>query len=250
MKKRTAVYLGVLALVGMVSLVGYQIGGRSARYVAPVVQVSEKTLLDYAQNIAFMRGHLRAAVANIEEDGLLQNIHAHASHPTVEGYYKDISQDLEQRDPGLASELESVLLNISKETKTARFASAQTLLNDTLTTLVPPEKLNDSGFRIKVMIKILEKSAHEYEEGITADGKVKLAEEYQDAFGFFWESEELFRQIEAEIPAQKNREIGQLMGKLGKIFRSVVLTGDPAAPKRVDKLVGDIVSQLTVLIGK
>ncbi len=249
MKKGTTVYLGALAFVGMFLLVGCQVGGPSDRYVAPASPDSEKTLLDYAQNIAFMRGHLHAAIANIEEDGLLSDINAHASHPMVEGYYKVIDQTLEQRDPELASELESALINMPKETETAEFESALALLDDGLETLVPPEKLDDKGFRIKVMINILEKSAHEYEEGITAKGKVQRADEYQDALGFFRESEKLFTQIEAEIPAPENREIGELMGKLGRIFRSVILTRDSAAPERVDKLVGDIVSRLNELIG-
>ena len=250
MKKGTAVYLVALALVGMFLLVGCQVGGRADRYVAPASPVSEKTLLGYAQNIAFMRGHLHAAIANIEEDGLLSDINAHASHPMVEGYYKVIAQTLKQRDPRLASELESTLINMPKQTETDEFESALALLDDSLETLMPPEKLDEIAFRIKVMINILEKSAHEYEEGITAEGKVDRADEYQDALGFFRESEKLFLHIEAMLPAQENRDIEELMGKLGKIFRSVILTGDATAPEQVDGLVGDIVNQLTKLIGE
>lgn len=250
MKKGNAVSLGALALVGMLFLVGCQIGGRSARYVAPASQVSEKTLLDYAQNIAFMKGHLRAAIANIEEGGLLADINAHASHPILEGYHKVISKTLEQRDQKLASELESALTNMPKESETAKFESVLALLNDSLETLIPPEKLDDRGFRFKVIINILEKSAHEYEEGITAEGKVNRADEYQDALGFFRESEELFHEVETKIPSSENQDIGKMMGKLGKIFQSVILTSDAAAPERVDDLVGDVVSRLNELIAK
>lgn len=244
MKNVVAVCLGVLVLVGAAVLGGCQVGNRTVRYIAPAVPLPEKTLLGYAVDIAYMKGHLRAGIANIKEHGELSDIHAHASHPTIEGYHKRVHPLLKKRNDEFALELKSVLTNMPRETEISSFENGLALLNDSLTTFVPPKKLENIGFRAQVISTILDKTADEYADGISPRGTVILAHEYQDAFGFFWESRELYRQIEAKIPAKNNREIAELMGKLEKTFKHVLPSGDFAPPAEVDELVNNIIVRL------
>lgn len=206
--------------------------------------------VDLIANVGFARGHLYSAAANIETNGEYGKMHA--GHPIDEKLYAGFSKSLEEADPELNEELKEALEALPEEA-VAKNAAAVTevmdMLEEAKTKLVGAEELQNPAFVTQVIDKLLETAAHEYEEGVTPDGAIKNAEEYQDAYGFVQEVKHLFEGIEDQLPADKKISVRNLLDEIDRAYPEILPTTALTNPETVETTVESFMKELKEATG-
>jgi hypothetical protein len=134
-----------------------------------------------------IKGHLFQAIEN-KKDGNITLTSAHASHPIAElyslieddikAYNLDLANNIEKRLKALPSKAVGSLDEFKNET-----SEVESLIIDTIHSIIPLDKRESLGFHLQVMVNVLDEASIEYAEGVE-EGKVANIIEYQDAQGF------------------------------------------------------------------
>jgi hypothetical protein len=155
-----------------------------------------KTNVDFATNIEFIKGHLSAAISN-KQIGNNELTQTHSFHPISE-IYTLIRDQLSSVDNKLNNTLINSLNNLTSIVSTSTSdefidsaSSVKNLLDNAVIKVIPENEIADIKFNMSTLINLLKTAEAEYDIGIE-NGTITNIAEYQDAQGFVSSANELF----------------------------------------------------------
>ena len=143
-----------------------------------MASVPDVTLVEFVSSIEQIRGHLDQALIN-KESGNNTLAQTHSLHP-IEEVYSSIEDQLVNQNSTLNQTLSAALQNLSSSVTNAELQDfdsqinyVNTLLNNSVQTLVPSSELsNNPTFNASVVGRLLHVAGHEYEEAV-ANGTIR-----------------------------------------------------------------------------
>ena len=234
----------VAASLSLASCASDQERQSASRGVPEAVGIDESTAerIGFGEALAQVRGHHIASL-ELYRARDFDAAAVHASHPIAE-LLDSLRGELEDADPAIADELESVL-NDAAEAIEARapagelqriYATAAEVTERAERSVVG-EGADDSAYRGSVIAALLATVAHEYEEAI--DGRrITLLAEYQDGYAFSQEARRLYEHLAAEVEQvsmEEAEEIEEAFDSLGQALPAVEPPSTPAPLDRVEK---------------
>jgi hypothetical protein len=208
---------------------------------------SANEAVQFAANLAFIRGHLVQALANKQANSIALAA-AHAGHP-VQEVYALVEGPLTERDEALDAELEQKLTNLANEIDAMTVQQVETevadlnsLLDAAVTAVIEEADLDDPAFIAMVAIAVLDTAEHEYEEAVE-NGQIVEIIEYQDSTAFIEQAKLIFMEIQADMPPEEAAEVSELFEELES------LTGSNAGFEQVSTVIGGIVHEFEEVFG-
>lgn len=207
----------------------------------------EEEHVDFAAQVEFIRGHLMQAVAN-KEANKIDLATAHAGHPAAE-HFAAMESEIMKHNKAIHDELQTVLDQLPNKVKALNSTDFKketdridALLENAVRASVPASMRDDSTFWIKVAIKLLETTEHEYEEGVSG-GEVKEMIEYQDAQGFAARAETIFNSIGSKINDHSREELEKFFADLNSAINSA------QEPEQIETFIDAIVNEFREIAG-
>ena len=165
--------------------------------LAPSSSISlNRTNVDFATNIEFIKGHLSAAISN-KQAGNNELAQTHTFHPIHE-IYTLIRDQLSSADNELNNTLINSLNNLTSIVFTSTpsefinsASSIKNLLDKAIIKTIPENEIADIKFNMSTLINLLKTAESEYDTGIE-NGTITNIAEYQDAQGFVSSANEVF----------------------------------------------------------
>ncbi|HKU48419.1 MAG TPA: hypothetical protein VJP79_00590 [Nitrososphaera sp.] len=180
--------------------------------------------VEFAANLAYIRGHLAQALANKQTNNI-ELAAAHAGHPVHE-VYSLIESELAEHNAQLDEEIEQELTSLANEIHTmseqqvqTEVANLNTLLDAAESEVINGTDRDDPAFGAMVAIAVLETAEHEYEEAIE-NGQITEMIEYQDSTAFIAQAKSIFESIEADMPEEEAQEVSELFDQLDALTAS------------------------------
>jgi hypothetical protein len=170
--------------------------------------------ISFGAALAQIRGHLTVAL-ELYEAGDEKGASVHAGHPIAE-IFDLVGHELDEHDETLSAELEMALEDgtaavaegSSAATVETAFEHVAHLTRNAADAVVGPAAA-EPAYRGSVITALLSTAAHEYEEAVGPDG-IRLAVEYQDAYGFTGEAARLYEDVSADVEAASLEEAEEI----------------------------------------
>ena len=204
-----------------------------------------RTNVDFATNIEFIKGHLSAAISN-KEIGNNELAQTHTFHPIHE-IYTLIRDQISSADTELNNTLINSLNNLTSIVFTSTPAeftdlasSIKSLLDKAIIKTVPENEIADIKFNMSTLINLLKTAESEYGIGIE-NGTITNIAEYQDARGFVSSANELFNQTINNLNQTMANKFTEIKDSLDQLNTSM-------SNKEDAKQISTIVNRVTNLI--
>ena len=222
-----------------------------ANETTTMASVPDVTLVEFVSNIEQIRGHLDQALIN-KESGNNTLAQTHSLHP-IEEVYSSIEDQLVNQNSTLNQTLSAALQNLSSSvTNTvlqdfdSQINYINTLLNNSVQTLVPSSELsNNPTFNASVVGRLLHVAGHEYEEAV-ANGTIREVVEYQDAQAFIQRAESIFSSSASNINQSMAQEVEEVNELFSNLNGAVNNKDDPAT---VETTINGIIHELAEITG-
>jgi S-adenosylmethionine/arginine decarboxylase-like enzyme len=203
-------------------------------------------LVEFVSSIEQIRGHLDQALIN-KESGNNTLAQTHSLHP-IEEVYSSIEDQLVNQNSTLNQTLSAALQNLSSTVTNAELQDFEsqidyvnTLLNNSVQTLVPSSELsNNPAFNASVVGRLLHVAGHEYEEAV-ANGTIREVVEYQDAQAFIQRAESIFSSSASNINQSLAQEVEEVNEFFSNLNGAVNNRDDPAT---VETTINGIIHEL------
>jgi S-adenosylmethionine/arginine decarboxylase-like enzyme len=203
-------------------------------------------LVEFVSSIEQIRGHLDQALIN-KESGNNTLAQTHSLHP-IEEVYSSIEDQLVNQNSTLNQTLSAALQNLSSTVTNAELQDFEsqidyvnTLLNNSVQTLVPSSELsNNPAFNASVVGRLLHVAGHEYEEAV-ANGTIREVVEYQDAQAFIQRAESIFSSSASNINQSLAQEVEEVNEFFSNLNGAVNNRDDPAT---VETAINGIIHEL------
>ncbi len=214
--------------------------------LAPSSSISlNRTNVDFATNIEFIKGHLSAAISN-KEIGNNELAQTHTFHPIHE-IYTLIRDQISSSDTELNNTLINSLNNLTSIVFTSTSAeftdlasSVKSLLDKAIIKAVPENEIADIKFNMSTLINLLKTAESEYGIGIDNGTIINIAE-YQDAQGFVSSANELFNKTINNLNESMTNKFREIKDSLYQLNTSM-------SNKEDAKQISTIVNKVTNLI--
>ena len=222
-----------------------------ANETATMAGAPDVTLVEFVSNIEQIRGHLDQALIN-KESGNNTLAQTHSLHP-IEEVYSSIEDQLVNQNSTLNQTLSAALQNLSSTVTNAQLQDFEsqidyvnTLLNNSVQTLVPSSELsNNPAFNASVVGRLLHVAGHEYEEAV-ANGTIREVVEYQDAQAFIHRAESIFSSSASNINQSLAHEVEEVNELFSNLNGAVDNIDDPAT---VETTINGIIHELAEITG-
>ncbi|QUC64136.1 PEFG-CTERM sorting domain-containing protein [Nitrosopumilus sp. K4] len=230
MIKATAIFFGMIVLG-----------------TAPIA-FADSEKIEFAGYLEETLGHFWALEQNLDDKNAELAL-VHATHPIAE-LYDLMRPQLQTVDPQLDSQIKEILLDLQNKanTKVSR-EQAQSAIDDAKQAVksarnaVVGEELSSSVETKLVLMKgLLETSIAEYGEAVS-DGMITEMAEFQDGSAFVWRSQQIFNEVESELPEHEVEEIDELYESLWSAY------DNKANPVDVETLAGGIIHEIDEILG-
>jgi hypothetical protein len=216
-----------------------------------MASVPDVTLVEFVSSIEQIRGHLDQALIN-KESGNNTLAQTHSLHP-IEEVYSSIEDQLVNQNSTLNQTLSAALQNLSSSVTNAvlqdfdsQINYVNTLLNNSVQTLVPSSELsNNPTFNASVVGRLLHVAGHEYEEAV-ANGTIREVVEYQDAQAFIQRAESIFSSSASNINQSMAQEVEEVNELFSNLNGAVNNKDDPAT---VETTINGIIHELAEITG-
>src|SRR5918999_954854 len=216
-----------------------------------MASVPDVTLVEFVSSIEQIRGHLDQALIN-KESGNNTLAQTHSLHP-IEEVYSSIEDQLVNQNSTLNQTLSAALQNLSSSVTNAvlqdfdsQINYVNTLLNNSVQTLVPSSELsNNPTFNASVVGRLLHVAGHEYEEAV-ANGTIREVVEYQDAQAFSQRAESIFSSSASNINQSMAQEVEEVNELFSNLNGAVNNKDDPAT---VETTINGIIHELAEITG-
>ncbi|MDQ5876760.1 MAG: hypothetical protein M3288_07955, partial [Thermoproteota archaeon] len=123
--------------------------------------------------------------------------------------------------------------------------SINTLLDDSVETLVPSSELNNPAFNASIVARLLHTAGHEYEEAV-ANGTINEIVEYQDGQAFIHRAESIFNSSASNINQSMAHEVEEV-NELFLNLNTAVTNRD--VPGNVETTINGIIHELAEITG-
>ena len=222
-----------------------------ANETTTMASVPDVTLVEFVSSIEQIRGHLDQALIN-KESGNNTLAQTHSFHP-IEEVYSSIEDQLVNQNSTLNQTLSAALQNLSSSVTNAvlqdfdsQINYVNTLLNNSVQTLVPSSELsNNPTFNASVVGRLLHVAGHEYEEAV-ANGTIREVVEYQDAQAFIQRAESIFSSSASNINQSMAQEVEEVNELFSNLNGAVNNKDDPAT---VETTINGIIHELAEITG-
>jgi predicted secreted protein with PEFG-CTERM motif len=220
-----------------------------AAFLQYVSAESYQDKAEFASSLEETLGHFWALEQNLDDNNAELAL-IHATHPIAE-LYDSMKPILKASDPNLDVKVQDTLMKLQDRanTKVSR-AQAQQAIDDAKgvvaiarSTVVGDELSDETAFKIKLMQVLLETSIAEYGEAVS-DGVIGEMAEFQDGSAFVWRSQQIFAEIESDIPTHEAEEIEELYVDLWAAYDA------RADPSQVETLAGGIIHEIDEILGE
>jgi predicted secreted protein with PEFG-CTERM motif len=220
-----------------------------AAFLQSVSAESYQNKADFASSLEETLGHFWALEQNLDDNNAELAL-IHATHPIAE-LYDSMKPVLKSSDPNLDVKVQDTLMKLQDRanTKVSR-AEAQQAIDDAKgvvaiarSTVVGDELSDETAFKVKLMQVLLETSIAEYGEAVS-DGVIGEMAEFQDGSAFVWRSQQIFAEIESDIPTHEAEEIEELYVDLWAAYDA------RADPSQVEALADGIIHEINEIIGE
>jgi len=220
-----------------------------AAFLQSVSAESYQDKADFASSLEETLGHFWALEQNLDDNNAELAL-IHATHPIAE-LYDSMKPVLKASDPNLDVKVQDTLMKLQDRanTKVSR-AQAQQAIDDAKgvvtiarSTVVGDKLSDETAFKVKLMQVLLETSIAEYGEAVS-DGVIGEMAEFQDGSAFVWRSQQIFAEIESDIPTHEAEEIEELYVDLWAAYDA------RADPSQVETLAGGIIHEIDEILGE
>lgn len=207
---------------------------------------SEK--IEFAEYLEEALGHFWALEQNLDDKNAELAL-VHATHPIAE-LYDLMRPQLQEVDPQLDSQIKELLLDLQNKANTeVTREQAQVAIDDAKqaielarTAVVGDELSGKTETKLVLMKSLVETSVVEYAEAVE-DGMINEMAEFQDGSAFVWRSQQIFNEIESELPEHEAEEIEELYESLWSSYDR------KASPSEVEILSGGISHEINEILG-
>jgi len=220
-----------------------------AAFLQSVSAESYQDKADFASSLEETLGHFWALEQNLDDNNAELAL-IHATHPIAE-LYDSMKPVLKASDPNLDVKVQDTLMKLQDRanTKVSR-AQAQQAIDDAKgvvtiarSTVVGDYLSNNVNTKLVLMSVLLETSIAEYGEAVS-DGVIGEMAEFQDGSAFVWRSQQIFAEIESDIPTHEAEEIEELYVDLWAAYDA------RADPSQVETLAGGIIHEIDEILGE
>ena len=170
-------------------------------------------------------GHLHALELNLD-DSNSELARTHATHPIAE-LYESMKPELQEHDADFDAKFEAALAELADKTVDAPREDAQVaidemkgLVEEARTLVVGDELSSDPNFRLALVRTLVETAGAEYAEAVE-DGTITEMVEYQDGSAFVWRAQQIFSEIQADLPEHEAEEIEEFFADLDAAIKNI-----------------------------
>ena len=170
-------------------------------------------------------GHLHALELNLD-DSNSELARAHATHPIAE-LYESMKPELQEPDADFDAKFEAVLAELADKTVDAPREDAQAaidemkgLVEEARMLVVGDELISDPNFRLALVQTLVETAGVEYAEAVE-DGTITEMVEYQDGSAFVWRAQQIFSEIQADLPEHEAEKIEEFFADLDVAIKNI-----------------------------
>ena len=170
-------------------------------------------------------GHLHALELNLD-DSNSELARTHATHPIAE-LYESMKPELQEHDADFDAKFEAALAELADKTVDAPREDAQVaidemkgLVEEARMLVVGDELSSDPNFRLALVRTLVETAGAEYAEAVE-DGTITEMVEYQDGSAFVWRAQQIFSEIQADLPEHEAEEIEEFFADLDAAIKNI-----------------------------
>ena len=192
-------------------------------FTGAFAEESEKE--SFASALEETLGHLHALELNLD-DSNSELARTHATHPIAE-LYESMKPELQEHDADFDAKFEAALTDLADKTVDAPRKDAQKAIDDmrdlveeARMLIVGEELSSDPHFRLALVSTLVETAGAEYAEAVE-DGTITEMVEYQDGSAFVWRAQQIFSEIQADLPEHEAEEIKEFFADLDSAIRDI-----------------------------